>query len=173
MRTLGIAVALLATAGSVLAAQAQAQAQAQVPPPPLAFVFEEVFDLTSPQVVGDTPAGRRQNVTITGGRFSGPGFSGRVLPGGGDYQLIRPDGAVEIDAEYLLETDDHIVVHARHLGTITPPKAGGEGYFWSTHSFDAPSGKYGWMNGAVFVSRIGRAGDKDHPAVRITVWKVG
>jgi len=166
MKALGIAALLLLSAGPSAAADAP-------PPPPVAFAFEETFTLSPTTVVGETPAGRRQSVQITGGSFSGPGFSGRVLPGGGDYQLIRPDGAVEIDAEYLLETDYHVVIHARHLGTITPPKAGGEGYFWSTHSFDAPAGKYGWMNGAVFFSRIGRAGDKDHPAVKITVWKVG
>ncbi len=118
MKTLLIAVSALAIAGATAAADAP-------PSPPMSFAFEETFTLSPTTVVGDTPAGRRQNVLITGGAFTGPGFNGRVLPGGGDYQLIRPDGAVEIDAEYLLETDDHVIVHARHLGTITPPKAGG------------------------------------------------
>lgn len=164
---LGLAAALCVVAASAFAADAP-------PAPPVSFFFEETFSLTAPTVVGQTPSGRRQSVAITGGAFSGPGFSGRVIPGGGDYQLVRPDGSVEIDAEYLLETDDHVVIHARHLGTITPPKGAGDaGYLWSTHSFDAPAGKYGWMNGQVFISRIGRAGDKDHPAVKITVWKIG
>ena len=80
---------------------------------------------------------------------------------------------MEIDAEYLLQTDDGVVIHARHLGAIQPPKAGDAGYFWSTHSFDAPAGKYGWLNFEVFVSRLTPGGDKDHPAVKVTIWKVG
>lgn len=164
MRSLWIALSLCAVA---------AVAGAQPASPPLTLLFQESFGVTAPTVVGDTPAGRRQSVSITGGTFSGPGFSGKVLPGGGDYQLVRSDGAVEIDAEYLLQTDDGVVIHARHLGTIQRPKDGGAGYFWSTHSFDAPAGKYGWLNGEVFISRIGVGGGKDHPTVNITVWKVG
>ncbi|HEX4096761.1 MAG TPA: DUF3237 family protein, partial [Caulobacteraceae bacterium] len=75
--------------------------------------------------------------------------------------------------EYLLQTDDGVIIHARHIGTIQRRSGGGAGYFWSTHSFDAPAGKYGWMNGEVFISRIGVGGGKDHPTVNITVWKVG
>ena len=165
MRCSWIAFAFFAAAGSALAADAP-------PTPTMTFAFEEVFSLTSPQVVGETPAGRRQNVQINGGTFSGPGFSGQVLPGGGDYQLIRPDGAVQIDAEYLLRTDDGVVVHGRHVGTILRPKAGQGGNLVTTQTFDAPSGKYGWLNDSVFVSRISPAGDRDHPGVRIAVWKV-
>ncbi len=166
MKTLLIAMSALAVAGSAAAADAP-------PAPGMTFAFEETFSLTPPQVVGETPKGRRQNVQITGGTFSGPGFSGRVLAGGGDYQLIRPDGAVEIDAEYLLQTDDGVVVHGRHVGTIVRPKPGAAGNLVTTQTFDAPAGKYGWLNDAVFVSRIAPAGDRDHPAVKIAVWKVG
>ncbi len=165
MRAALIGLALLAT-GPAVAADAP-------PGPAMTFAFEETFSLTAPTVVGETPAGRRQNVQITGGSFSGPGFSGRVLAGGGDYQLIRPDGAVIIDAEYFLQTDDGVVIHGRHAGTIVRPKAGATGNVVTTQSFDAPAGKYGWLNDAVFVSRFSIVGDKDHPAVRITVWKVG
>ena len=139
----------------------------------MTFAFEETFNITPAQVVGETPAGRRQNVQITGGTFAGPGFSGRVLAGGGDYQLIRPDGAVIIDAEYLLQTDDGVIIHGRHAGTIVRPKAGATGNLVTTQNFDAPAGKYGWLNDAVFVSRFSVVGDKDHPAVKITIWKVG
>ena len=164
MRSVWILGALCALAGG---------AQAQPAPPPTSLLFQESFGVTAPVVVGDTPAGRRQSVSITGGSFEGPGLKGVVLPGGGDYQLVRPDGSVEIDAEYLLKTDDGVVIHARHLGTIQRPAAGGQGYFWSTHNFDAPAGKYGWLNGEVFISHIGVGGGRDHPTVNITVWKVG
>lgn len=39
--------------------------------------------------LGATPLGRRRIIGITGGKFTGPRLSGRVLPGGADWQLIR------------------------------------------------------------------------------------
>ena len=33
--------------------------------------------------LGDTPLGRRRIINITGGKFSGPRLSGRILAGGG------------------------------------------------------------------------------------------
>ena len=39
-------------------------------------ILEPVRDL------GDTPLGRRRVIGITGGSFSGPRLSGKVLPGG-------------------------------------------------------------------------------------------
>ena len=99
-------------------------------------------------------------------------ISGRILPDGADYQLVRSDGAVSIDAEYTLETDDHVRIHVRNVGIIKPDAKGGP-YAWGAPRFDAPNGRYGWLNDAIFVSSIGRAGDAAHPAVKITIWRVG
>ena len=165
MRSTALALALL-VAGPALAADA--------PPAPTAFVFEESAMLGPAVVVGQTPLGRRQAIPITGGTFSGPGISGRILPGGADNQLIRADGGVVIDADYFLETDDHVVIHVHNVGLIIPPKTqGGAAYPWAAPKFDAPAGKYGWLNDALFVSRISPGADKDHPAVRITIYRVG
>lgn len=157
-----------------LSAAASAAAAQDVRPPtaPTSFAFEEVATLAPPIVFGETPLGRRQSIPITGGTFSGPGISGRILPGGADYQLVRPDGAVMIDADYMLETDDHVAIHVRNVGLIVPPAKDRPAYAWAAPKFDAPNGRYGWLNDAIFVSRISGAGDKDHPGVRITIWKI-
>ena len=166
MKSAVIALALLA-AGPAVAADAPA-------PAPTRFVFEENATLAPAIVLGETPLGRRQAIPITGGTFSGPGIQGRILPGGADYQLVRSDGGVVIDADYFLETDDHVVIHVRNVGIIIPPKTpGAAAYPYAAPRFDAPVGKYGWLNDAIFVSRISPGGDKDHPAVKITIWKVG
>ena len=158
----------------VLAAAGPAVAADLPPPAPTSFVFEENATLAPAVVVGQTPLGRRQAIPITGGTFSGPGVSGRILPGGADYQTVRSDGGVVIDADYFLETDDHVVIHVRNVGIIIPPKTpGGAAYPYAAPKFDAPVGKYGWLNDSLFVSRISPGGDKDHPAVKITIWKVG
>jgi len=158
----------------LLAAAATCATAADAPPPaPTTFVFEEIATLAPAQVVGDTPLGRRHSIPITGGTFSGPGISGRILPGGADYQLVRADGVVQIDADYMIETDDHVTIHVRNTGMVLAPGKDQAAYFWAAPKFDAPKGRYGWLNNAIFVSRITGAGDKDHPAVRITIWKVG
>ena len=53
-------------------------------------------------VVGHGPTGERRIVPILGGTVVGPRLSGDILPGGADYQLIRPDGVAEIEARYTL-----------------------------------------------------------------------
>jgi hypothetical protein len=159
---------------AMAAAAGCAMAQENPPPsPPTSLVFEEVAGLAPAVVVGETPVGRRQSVAITGGTVSGPQLNGRILTGGSDYQLVRPDGAVTIDADYMIETDDHVTIHVRNVGLVVPPGKDRAAYAWAAPRFDAPAGRYGWMNSAIFVSRISRAGDASHPAVRITVWKIG
>ena len=166
-RPAALAVLLAAAAPGAMAADAPS------PAAPTAFVFEEVAGLGPLQVIGDTPLGRRQSIPITGGTVSGPSISGRILPGGADYQLVRSDGAVQIDADYTIETDDHVLIHVRNTGLALAPGKDQPAYAWAAPRFDAPKGRYGWLNSAIFVSRISGAGDKDHPAVRITIWKVG
>ena len=50
--------------------------------------------------------GLRRTVPITGGTFRGPGISGRVLPGGSDWQFVDRDGLTLVDAHYVIETAD-------------------------------------------------------------------
>jgi hypothetical protein len=73
--------------------------------------------------LGDTPLGRRRIVGITGGTFSGPRLSGRVLPGGADWQVIRGDGVACLDARYTLETADGALVYVNNKGYRHGPKA--------------------------------------------------
>jgi len=59
--------------------------------------FEEVFsifiEVDQPVVVGqDEVVGRRQLIPILSGEVIGNGFKGKVLPGGIDSQIIRPEG---------------------------------------------------------------------------------
>ncbi len=86
----------------VAAGADRAAAETPRPPAPTTFVFEEVATLAPAKILGETPMGRRQSIPITGGTVSGPGISGQILPGGADYQLVRPDGVVMIDADYMI-----------------------------------------------------------------------
>lgn len=56
----------------------------------------------------------RRYIPITGGSVSGA-YTGRVLPGG-DWQLSRGNGLVEIAAHYMLELTGHGLVEVRSEG---------------------------------------------------------
>src|SRR5262245_500066 len=49
-----------------------------------------------PQQLGTVPHGIRSIVPVTGGSFEGPRLRGAVLPGGGDWLLLRSDGVLEL-----------------------------------------------------------------------------
>ncbi len=71
-------------------------------PPGLEFLFTlsaEVGEIVS---LGAAPLGERRVVQITGGSFEGPQMRGTVL-GGADWQIVRTDGAIELDARYAIK----------------------------------------------------------------------
>ncbi len=86
--------------------------------PRLELLYEMHVDLDLPQVIGQTPLGMRQIFYVTGGTFEGPRIRGEVLPGGGDWALIRPDGALQLDVRATIRTDDGALVYAAYYGLI-------------------------------------------------------
>jgi hypothetical protein len=74
--------------------------------------------VAAPIEVGRLTSGLRRLVPITGGTVSGL-FTGRVLPGGADLQLIRSDTETEVEARYLLESDDGELVTVHNWGLRT------------------------------------------------------
>ncbi len=72
--------------------------------PRLAPLMRLVVEVGEVQTLGPAPQGERRVVAITGGRFeAGDGWRGEVLPGGADWQLLRADGVLEVDARYVLQ----------------------------------------------------------------------
>jgi len=69
-----------------------------------------------PQQLGAVPHGIRSIIPVTGGHFEGPRLRGRVLPGGGDWLLLRDDGILELDLRITLETEDHALIHMTFQG---------------------------------------------------------
>jgi hypothetical protein len=68
------------------------------------------------QKIGAVPHGTRVTAPITSGHFEGPRLRGKVLPGGGDWTLLRGDGVLEIDLRLTLETDDGVLIHMTSFG---------------------------------------------------------
>jgi hypothetical protein len=136
----------------------------------LLFDLKLDLDRNNTQDLGATPHGHRRIVPVIGGSFSGPKLKGEVLHGGGDWLLVRLDGAREMDARITLCTDDKEFIYmtyrgvdtgspdvARRLasGEIVDPS---EYYFRIQPFFETGSSKYGWLNQIVSVGFGKRAG---------------
>jgi len=146
----------------------------------LAPLFKAEITLAPPQELGDTPQGRRRIIGITGGRFRGERLSGRVLPGGADWQVIRNDGVADLDARYTLETQDGALIYVRNRGLRHgPPEvlkklASGESvdpslyYMRTTPSFETGDARYSWLNRMVCVA----TGARRAAAVELEVFEI-
>ena len=60
--------------------------------PTFEFLFQATVNVGAPAHISKVPFGERRFIPITGGSFIGEKLSGDVLPGGEDWQLVRPDG---------------------------------------------------------------------------------
>ena len=157
---------------AAVTASAPAASQGEPQPPRLEFAFEEIVTLGEAIPVGETPLGRRNIVPITGGTFSGPGISGTIIAGGWDWQLMRSDGCLEIEADYMIRTDDGVVINVVNVGALCPPEAGSSVPARTQQRFEAPKGKYDWLNRSAFIGTLELAPDAGVPAVRIRFYKV-
>src|SRR6266705_4692527 len=117
----------------------------------------QVF-VSPPQKLGAVPHGTRVIAPITSGQFEGPRLRGKLLPGGGDWTLLRADGVLELDLRVTLETDDGALIHMASFGLRHgPPEvmaalARGERvdpstyYFRTTPRFETAHPKYAFLN---------------------------
>src|SRR5467141_4764959 len=102
------------------------------------------------QKLGTVPHGIRSIVPVTGGDFEGPRLRGKVLPGGGDWLLLRPDGVLELDLRITLETDDHALIYMTFQGL----RHGS--YFRTLPRFETSTEAYAFLNRIVSVG-VGEA----------------
>ncbi|HEY3593203.1 MAG TPA: DUF3237 domain-containing protein [Polyangiaceae bacterium] len=120
--------------------------------------------VASPQKIGAAPHGVRVTAPITSGSFDGPRLRGKVLPGGGDWTLLRHDGVLELDLRITLETDDGALIYMASFGfRHGPPEvlaAIGRGetvdpasyYFRTTPRFESSAPKYEFLNRIIAVA---------------------
>jgi hypothetical protein len=130
--------------------------------------------------LGPTPHGRRRIIDILGGTVRGERLAAEIVPGGADWQYVRADGVVELEARYSIRTDNgtEIAVVNRGLRRAAPEVmerlSRGEAvepalvYFRTVPTFEAPAGRYDWLNRSIFVATAARLPDK----VQIRVFEV-
>ena len=83
---------------------------------PLEHVFTLRVGVQPPRTTGPAPGGEFRVIAFTGGEVEGRDLRGAVLPGGTDWQQVRADGALEIRARYMLETDRGETIEVRSEG---------------------------------------------------------
>jgi len=99
-------------------------------------------------------------------------MKGVILSGGIDWQLVRADKVTEIEAHYVLKTDDGVLIRVINRGFRYGPPAvmqrlaasesvdPSEYYFRAAPIMEAPNGRYDFLNCALFVSTGERYPDR-------------
>jgi len=127
-------------------------------------LFTITIKLHAIQELGDTPAGNRRVVPVSGGNFKGERLRGEILPyAGSDLLLGRADGSFQQDVRMVLRTDAGALILMTYRGVrhasqeISARMARGEPvspsdyYLRTTPSFETSSPELAWLNKIVAV----------------------
>jgi hypothetical protein len=125
--------------------------------------------------------GARRYVVFEGGTFEGrDGLVGTVLDGGVDWQTVRADGVLEIDAHYTLQTQTKEAIEVVSQGvrraseSVTARLMKGdqvgpdEYYFRTLVRLSTAAPRLSWLNDLIAVS----TGDRERSTVRIHIHEV-
>ena len=143
-------------------------------------IFSIEAELDAIMSLGRTPMGERRIIGIRGGTVRGHKFNGHVLPGGADWQIIRADGAADIQARYTIESDAGARVLVDSVGLRHGPAqvlarlARGDDvdpalyYFRTAMRFETGDPSTDWLNRILAVAH----GQHLAQAVRLDVYEV-
>ena len=124
--------------------------------------------------IGEGPYGDRSTVIFRGGRFEGPRLTGKILPGGGDWEIVKDHGdrqTAHLNTRYNLVTDDGATIYLQTTGTRTGTKEvleklgedesiGPDQYRMRLHLImETGDPRYAWINEGVFIASSGRSGN--------------
>jgi hypothetical protein len=136
------------------------------------YVFTITAHIGSVTSAGDIGTGVRRIVPITGGEVKGRNVNGKVCPFGADFQIIRPNELIELEAKYAIETDDGAVIYVENRGIRFGPLElvqrlnRGEAvdprliYFRTVPKFETGAEKYRWLMESLFIGSAARHADR-------------
>jgi Protein of unknown function (DUF3237) len=143
-------------------------------------IFTIQAELAAIMNLGRTPYGERRIIDIKGGTVRGAKLSGRILPGGADWQIVRSDGVADIKARYTIETDAgaRILVSSDGLRhgppAVMEQLARGDSvdpalyYFRTVMRFETADAGVDWLNRILALAR----GQREARSVRLDVHEV-
>jgi hypothetical protein len=136
------------------------------------YVFTITAHIGGVTSAGDTGAGIRRIVPITGGEVRGKDINGKLCPFGADFQIVRPSRLIELEAKYAIETDDGAIIYVDNRGIRFGPVellerlSRGEAvdpaliYFRTVPRFETGTEKYRWLMENLFVGSAARYADR-------------
>ncbi len=143
-------------------------------------IFTIQAELEAVLNLGRTPYGERRVINILGGTITGLKLHGRILPGGADWQILRADGAADIQARYTIETDKGARILVSSDGLRHGPPAVLESlargdrvdpglyYFRTVMRFETSDPAVDWLNRILALAR----GQREARSVRLDVYEV-
>ena len=141
-------------------------------PPGLRFAFAITAHVRPVIDLGQTARGHRRIIDILGGEVHGPRLEGEILPGGADWQIVRPDGTIEVVARYTIKATSGALIYVQNEGLrVATPEilarmSKGERvpidsyYFRTAPKFETAEPSLKWIERALFVGRAARAPDR-------------
>jgi hypothetical protein len=136
------------------------------------YAFTITVRISEVTTAGETGHGVRRIIPIIGGEVRGEKVNGKVLPFGADFQIIRPNELIDLEAKYAFETDDGAVIYIDNRGIRFGPvellqqlKRGEPVdpkliYFRTVAKFETGAEKYRWLMQHIFVASAARHADR-------------
>jgi len=136
------------------------------------YVFTITARIGGVTTVGDTGHGVRRIIPILGGEVRGENVNGKVCAFGADFQIIRPNELIELEAKYAFETDDGATVYVENKGIRFGPAELLQKlkrnepvdpkliYFRTVPRFETGHAKYRWLMESLFVASAARHADR-------------
>jgi len=136
------------------------------------YVFTITAEIGAVTSAGDIGTGVRRIIPIVGGTVKGDDINGKVCPFGADFQIIRPNELIELEAKYAFETDDGATVYVENKGLRFGPvdllqklKRGEPVdprliYFRTVPKFETGHEKYRWLMENLFIGSAARHADR-------------
>ena len=140
--------------------------------PGLKFAFAIKAKVGPIQDLGSTARGHRRVIDILGGEVTGPKLEGQILPGGADWQIVRPDGTIEVVARYTIKATSGALIYVQNEGLrVASPEilarmSRGElvpidsYYFRTAPKFETSEPSLKWIERSLFVGRAARTPDR-------------
>jgi hypothetical protein len=147
--------------------------------PRLSLAFELQAQIGPAVEFGEVGGGLRRMVPILGGQVSGR-LQADVIPGGADWQTIRPSGVTDLWARYALRAADGAAIVVTNSGVRRAsaevsrrlkdgePVDPSEYYFRSSPAFETGAPAHRWLTETLFVGVGERWPDK----VRLKVYEI-
>lgn len=140
--------------------------------PGLRFAFAIKAKVGPVQDLGQTARGHRRIIDIVGGEVAGPRLDGEILPGGADWQIVRPDGTIEVVARYTIRSTSGAMIYVQNEGLrVASPEllarmSKGElvpfdsYHFRTAPRFETAEPSLKWLERATFVGVAARTPDR-------------